>query len=265
MAEAASGAGFLTRDDSDRPLKIDASGRQLLPQQESEFLQAQYDALKKRYDPKYPRMIILEHEIEKQKMAEDRERARLDNLKTQMLLANQDIDQRNKERDRLLKSIAQYQAKIEQLPIREQDMAALTRDYEISKANYKSLLDKKLAARTATDMEMRQQAERFTILDPPRVPQKAIKPDRPLLAAVGYALSLAVSLAFVIVKEIQKNAFLGEWELPVEVAVLGRVPFFNANSPPHSGHGAKKRTAKWKTLFSAAPRLPLRVRSGGRS
>ena len=67
----------------------------------------------------------------------------------------------------ILKAIELYQARMEQLPVREQETAALTRDYEMSKTNYKSLLDKKLAAGMATDMEKRQQGERFTMLDPP--------------------------------------------------------------------------------------------------
>ena len=38
------------------------------------------------YQPTYPRMVALKHEIEKQKMAEDSQRARIENLKTQMAL-----------------------------------------------------------------------------------------------------------------------------------------------------------------------------------
>jgi hypothetical protein len=113
-------------------------------------------------------------------------------------------------------------------------MAAITRDYENSKQNYRSLLDKKASAVMAAEMERRQQAERFTLQDPARVPTKPIKPKLPLLlaavASVGIALGIGVALAI----EFPKDHLLGEWELPRNVAVLGRVPVM-ADAPSRSG------------------------------
>src|SRR5262249_4374443 len=133
--------------------------------------------------------------------------------------------QRNAERQSILKSIAQYQARIEHLPVREQEMASVTRDYEMAKLNYRSLLDKKMAAGMATDMERRQQAERFTLLDPARVPEKPVKPNRPALYTGGGVLSLALAIGFVFLRDFNRNAVLGEWELPEDIVVVGRVPF----------------------------------------
>jgi succinoglycan biosynthesis transport protein ExoP len=255
MAEAAAGAVPSKRERAGRSPDTDARGNSP-PKKESEFLQAQYDALRLRYEPNYPRMISLQHEIDKQKLAEDREAARIENLRTQILLADREIEQRNNERERVLKSIAQYQGRTEQLPVREQEMAALTRDYEMSKANYKSLLDKKLAAGMATDMENRQQAERFTMLDAARVPEKPVSPNRPLLEGIGCALSLALGLLFAVAKEIKKNAVLGEWELPEGLALLGRVPFIKPGLPQATQSGRDKPPRKWKpALFSARGRL----------
>jgi succinoglycan biosynthesis transport protein ExoP len=244
MAEAAAG-DTRNRQRPAQPLEVRAYSNPP-PQKESEFLQAQYDALSKRYEPTYPRMVALQHEIDKQKMAEDEQRARIENLKTEITLADREIQQRNSERERILKSLAQYQARMEQLPVREQEMAELTRDYENSKANYKSLLDKKLAAGMATDMERRQQGERFTMLDPPRVPEKPVSPKTPLLEGFGCALSLALALAFPIAKETKKNAVLGEWELPEGLDVLGRVPFIKPDSRGLTQNGDSRPTQKRK-------------------
>jgi polysaccharide biosynthesis transport protein len=243
MAEAAAGASR-NRQRSPSPPGVGAYGDPA-SQKESEFLQAQYDALSKHFLPTYPRMVALQHEIEKQKMAEGGEHARIENLETQIALADREIQQRNSEREGILKSIARYQSRIEQLPVREQEMAELTRDYEISKTNYTSLLDKKLAAGMASDMERRQQGERFTMLDPPRVPEKPVSPKKPLLAGIGCALSLALALAFPITQETKKNAVLGEWELTEGLNVLGRVPFIEPGSRdlPETG---KQRSNKWK-------------------
>ena len=166
-----------------------------------------------------------------------------------MALAGREIQQRNgRNVSEILSSIERYQARIEQLPVREQETAALTRDYELSKTNYKSLLDKKLAAGMATDMEKRQQGERFTMLDPPRVPEKPVSPKRPQFIGIGCALSLALALAFPIAMETKKNTILGEWELPEGVAVLGRVPHIKPGASSFSEPSKKK----WAVISTVA-------------
>src|SRR5262249_10159048 len=129
-----------------------------------------------------------------------RERERVESLRTQLTVLDREISARNADRDRILKSIASYQARVDRIPVREQEMSSLTRDYEIAQAHYKSLLDKKLAAGMATDMERRQQAERFELLDPARVPEKPASPNRGVFDTVGVLISLAFGTAVVLIK-----------------------------------------------------------------
>jgi len=76
----------------------------------------------------------------------------------------------------------------------------------------------------ATDMEKRQKAERFTVLDPARVPEKPFKPNRPLFYTVGIVAGLLFGVAAAFGRELKRNVVLGEWELPADVVILGRVP-----------------------------------------
>ena len=48
-------------------------------------------------------------------------------------------------------------------------------DLSVLRENYVSLLKKKLEADAAADLEKRQKGERFTILDPARIPEKPIR------------------------------------------------------------------------------------------
>jgi polysaccharide biosynthesis transport protein len=159
-----------------------------------------------------------------------RERERVFSTRTQLQLVNNEIVALNKERERILSSIAQYQARVEKLPIREQQMAGLTRDYENSKFNYRSLLDKKMSAEMAAEMEHSQQSERFTVADPAHLPSKPIKPNRLMYYAAAALGSLLFSVAVALAFELKKNALLGEWELPPNVRVMGHVPRI-ASSP----------------------------------
>ena len=157
-------------------------------------------------------------------------RERTQTIRTQMKSLDREIESRQVDSQRILKEIASYQARVESMPIREQEMSALMRDYDISQANYRSLLEKKQAAEMSNDLERRQKAERFTILDPARVPERPAKPNRRLLYALCSLGGLGLGVAVAIGKGLRKNTLLGEWELPKGVPILGRVPRIDASA-----------------------------------
>ena len=123
-----------------------------------------------------------------------------------------------------------YQGRIEKLPVREQEMAQITRDYEISKLNYKSLLDKKMDAEMSLNMERRQQSERFVVLDRAQLPEKPVKPNRPVFYSAGTAAALVIALLLGFVVELRNNVMLGEWELPPGTPVLARLPYIEVGN-----------------------------------
>jgi polysaccharide biosynthesis transport protein len=224
-------------------------------------LQHQLQELESRYTPDHPDIIALKAEIAHMQQAQQgaakelataskakaqpeagpkasdaaapisrdllQERGKIAMMQTQLSGLKHDIDFEETERRRILQQTDALQARVEQLPIVEQEMVGLTRDYETSKANYKSLLDKQIAAQMSTDMERRQKSERFEIIDPARVPEKPFKPDRPLFLALGLIVSLAMALLVGFGLELRNPVLLGEWELPEHVVVLGRVPIID--------------------------------------
>lgn len=93
--------------------------------------------------------------------------------------------------------IEDYQARLNQEPIREQQLADLTRGYEQSKANYDDLLKKKNESAMATSMELLQQGQRFRIVDPPSFPQKPEFPNRLMFCGLGLAVGLLLGCGVV--------------------------------------------------------------------
>ena len=89
-----------------------------------------------------------------------------------------------------------YQGRLNQEPIREQQLADLTRGYEQSQANYDDLLKKKNESKMATSMELLQQGERFRIIDPPSLPLKPAFPNRLKFCGIGLGAGLALGLVF---------------------------------------------------------------------
>ena len=102
------------------------------------------------------------------------------------LQANQ-IETANRERSivTLQGKINEYQGRLGQAPIREQQLADLSRGYDQSKANYDDLLKKKNSSALATNLTERQQGEHFRMIDPPSLPVKPDFPNRMKLCAMG--------------------------------------------------------------------------------
>jgi polysaccharide biosynthesis transport protein len=166
-------------------------------------------------------------------------------LRAQLAALDREIEGRQTDRKRILSEIGLYQSRVNRLPLREQEMASLTRDYEMSKLNYRSLLDKKIAAEMAGDLERRQKAEKFTVIDPARIPEKPSKPNRPVLYIAAIIGSLALGIASAITRNLLPDTLLGEWELPKDVPVLGRVPRIDLMTPAVSNNPNRKFQARW--------------------
>jgi polysaccharide biosynthesis transport protein len=117
-------------------------------------------------------------------------------LQIQGQLKSNQVEIANRERSvaALKVKIEDYQGRLNQEPIREQQLADLTRGYDQSKANYDDLLKKKNESQMATSMELLQQGERFRIIDPPSFPQKPQFPNRLKFCGIGLAVGLALGI-----------------------------------------------------------------------
>lgn len=88
-------------------------------------------------------------------------------------------------RQRLVEQIKEYEQRVEQTPSRQQEVMILVRDYENRQKNYQALLDKRLNAHVAGNLERRQKGEQFRVLDPANLPQKLDSPKRLLIMIAG--------------------------------------------------------------------------------
>jgi polysaccharide biosynthesis transport protein len=136
------------------------------------------------------------------------------------------------EQKRIQGQIATYQAKVEAIPRREQEMIDLTRNYDISKARYESLLGKSYAADMSNELDSQEKGERFIILDPARVPEKPFKPNRRKLMAVSIFMSFFCAIAVVMVKEYFDPRVKTEREIrvayPEPIPLLAAIPLIQS-------------------------------------
>jgi polysaccharide chain length determinant protein (PEP-CTERM system associated) len=122
-------------------------------------------------------------------------------LQAQLQAVDAEIVKHQEEQQRLTKLVGVYRSRLEAIPVREQEMADLVRDYEMSKVHYQQLLEKQLSAETATQLEIRQKGEKFTILDPAQVPERPSGPNRMMINAAGSLAGLGLGFLLAVATE----------------------------------------------------------------
>ena len=88
-------------------------------------------------------------------------------LKSQLEANRLEIQHATEDAEQTKARIAEYQRRLNLTPVREQQLAELLRDYNLSKQHYDDLLSKKTVSESESAWERRQQGQRFRIIDPP--------------------------------------------------------------------------------------------------
>jgi succinoglycan biosynthesis transport protein ExoP len=119
-----------------------------------------------------------------------------------------------------------YQGRLNQEPIREQQLADLTRGYEQSQANYDDLLKKTNESKMATSMVSLQKGERFRIVDLPSLPSRPDFPNRLKFCGMGLGFGLALGLLVAGAFEMMDDRIYDEKEFQklLPVAVISEIP-----------------------------------------
>ncbi|MDN5941509.1 MAG: AAA family ATPase [Nitrospira sp.] len=163
-------------------------------------------------------------------------------------------------RRRLTEHLKEFEFRVEQTPSREQEMMILNRDYENMQKNYQALLDKRLNAHVAENLEKRQKGEQFRVLDPANLPQTLDKPNRLLIMVLGVVGGCGAGIGLAIGLDQLNPTFKRREEverLP-GIRVLGVIPNF------HSGQQQISQQAE-SSLLSSDTGSPLpAVRAGWR-
>lgn len=225
-------------------------------EQEEHLLTSQVWDLKKKYTDSHPDVIAAESrlkQVQEQLKNLPPDSAGVKNASSTAVrldLIAKDEQRLTRENQQIEAQIAGYQSKVDAVPLREQELSSLMRDYEISKEQYQSLLGKTYSAEMATDLEKHQQGERFTPLDRARPPDRPFKPNRLSLMLASLAASFFLSIGLVIVQENIDGSIKAERELkellPSSVKFLGSVPSIETEAI------RRRRTWMRKLAFSAS-------------
>jgi polysaccharide chain length determinant protein (PEP-CTERM system associated) len=177
-------------------------------------------------------------------------------LQAQLEAVEGEIVKHKQEQQRLNKSVATYQAKLESIPVHEQEITQLVRDYEMAKAHYAQFLDKEMSAETATQLELQQKGQKFVVLDPAQVMERPSSPNRPMFNVGGAFGGLVLGFIFALLPELFGMAIIAPQDITAcsSLAVLEVIPVIETQND--------KKIRKRRLLVAAASAAIITVAGG---
>ena len=188
-----------------------------------EVLEVQLISLKTRYSDAYPDVAKTRQEIDDLKQRLDAEgvdyvRKRGNNeeekpenpayisLAAQLSGVRSEIDTINRMIANFETTATDYKKRIAATPAVEENYNALLGRQANTRLKYNDLLQKTMEAEVAQGLEKDQKGERFTLIDPARLPEKPFKPNRWAIVLIGLVLGIGTGVGFAALKEITDTA-----------------------------------------------------------
>lgn len=164
-------------------------------------LKAEYAKLSAIYNESYPDMRVLKRKIETLEKAtetpesdnnpENAPTLAIYKIQAKIASAKARLDSLAEQKKMLQAKIAQNERAMMLTPKVEQGLDVLTRDRDSAQKKYEEIRSKKMSAQIAESLESENKSERFTLLEPPVLPDKAFKPNRVKIIALGFFLAIA--------------------------------------------------------------------------
>jgi uncharacterized protein involved in exopolysaccharide biosynthesis len=219
---------------------------------------AQLARAQEKYAPDHPDVVRLTRvvqELQKTMAAApangawNKERAHADNpayiqVKGQLDALNVERETGLKKRDGLRAKLDDYERRLAQAPAVERQYRALARDLDGAQIKYQEMRSKQSEVQVSQNLETEHKGERFTMIEPPLPPEKPISPNRVLILAMGFVLSLGSGVGAAVMRESLDGSVRGVQDMRALLSVppLAAIPMIVT--------GAEQRRQKRIVRFS---------------
>jgi succinoglycan biosynthesis transport protein ExoP len=207
---------------------VDASGDL---QRQLQDATTQLAEVQKRYAPDHPDVVRLQKQvtalqalIAAPRPSQPASREHPDNpayieVKAQRDAADAQIEALQTKRTEVQRQVEDLQGRLAVAPAVQRDFNALARELDNEQLRYRELRQKQMEAKLSDNLESEQKGERFTLIDPPRVPEQSATPNRTLLVCMGIVLALAAGIGMVALLESRDGSVRGRRELELMLGV----------------------------------------------
>ena len=166
-------------------------------------------------------------------------------IQAQVVSTRNDLAALDTEMGKLRAKAAEYQSNITLTPQVEKQYRDLSRDYDNARLKYAEIRSKQQEAKTAQDLEADRKGERFTLIDPPLPAEEPYSPNRPLILAIGFVLSLGIVFGVLRLLETMDSTIRSRQDL---VKLTGIPPLALV---PHIGTVAEFHAARRRRWLAA--------------
>jgi hypothetical protein len=115
--------------------------------------------------------------------------------------------------------VADYERRLAASPEIAREYSSLSRELESAQLKYREVRQKQMEATLAKNLETERKGERFTLIEPPMVPEEPISPFRMAIALLGVVLSLGIGAVTVILLEALDTSIRTRGDIEALVAV----------------------------------------------
>lgn len=147
-------------------------------------------------------------------------------LSSQLAGIKTDIVSVRNQIEELKRTKAKYETRIENTPKVEREYRTIVTQQINLRAKSDDLMQKLMEAKVAHGLEKEQKGERFTMIDPPRLPEKPFKPNRRAIALIGLVLGIGAGIGIAALSEFSDASVYNIEKLAISSGfpVLGEVP-----------------------------------------
>jgi polysaccharide biosynthesis transport protein len=116
------------------------------------------------------------------------------NLQSQLNSALSSLEALRKTRFEVKRRLNEYATRLERSPGIEPEYLVLMRERDTSSQKYIEIRSRLLEAKVAEGLEVQRKGERFSLIDPPSLPEKPFKPNRMAIVLLGIILAVGGGL-----------------------------------------------------------------------
>jgi polysaccharide chain length determinant protein (PEP-CTERM system associated) len=122
--------------------------------------------------------------------------------------------------------IWKYKQRIERTPKREEELKTLNRDYQNIHKSYSDLLNRKLEAEIAVNMEKKQKGEQFSIMEIAEVPIEPVSPNMKIIFMLSFIFGLHIGPGLIFLRDYFNTSLKdpNDFESDLGVSVLATIP-----------------------------------------
>ena len=165
-------------------------------------------------------------------------------MQAQLAGVESEMKSEMQQREKMVADVDELETAMLQAPQVEREYRSLTRDYENAVAQYNETRAKQMRADVSKQLESEEKGERFTLIDPPALPEEPISPNRPAILFLGLVFSIGSGIGFAFVADAISGAVRGARGIQrlVGVAPLATIPYQMNMSDLHKRKKLQKRT-----------------------